>query len=67
MNFGRSIIIAELRGLKSQDVKKIQIFAVFGKNDPLLENVQNSVPKGFIATPMDVLCSNFVKFGSRKS
>jgi len=23
--------------------------------------------KGFIATPIDVLCSNFVKFGSQKS
>jgi len=28
---------------------------------------QNSVPKGFMATPIDVLCSTFVKFGWRKS
>ena len=30
------------------------------------KNVQNSVPKVFIATWIDVLCSNFVKFGLRK-
>jgi len=38
----------------------------FGKNDPLRENFQNSVPKGFIATLIDVLCSNFVKYGQRE-
>jgi len=51
-------------GLKSQDVEKEFHFCVFlEKNDPLRGNFQNSVPKGFIATPIDVLCSNFVKFG----
>jgi len=40
------------------------IFCVFfEKNDPLQENFRNFVSKGFIATPIDVLCSNFVKFG----
>jgi len=39
---------------------------LFWKNDPLQENFQNSVPKGFIATPIYVLCSNFVKFGRRE-
>ena len=38
----------------------------FAKNDPLLEDFQNSVPKVFIATPIDVLCSNFVNFGRRE-
>ena len=52
--------------LKSQDVEKNSIFCVFWKNDPLRENFQNSVPKGFIATPIDMLCSNFVKFGQRE-
>jgi len=36
------------------------------KNNPVRANFQNSVPKGFIATPIDALCSNFVKFGRRK-
>jgi len=46
--------------------KKIRFFALFWKNDPLRENFQNSVPKGFIATPIDELCSNFVKFDWRE-
>jgi len=29
------------------------------KNDPLRGNFQNSVPKVFIAQPIDVLCSNW--------
>jgi len=51
-------------GLKSQDVEKI--FSSFLKNDTLRENLQNFVPKGFIATPIDVLCSNFVKFSRQE-
>ena len=31
-----------------------------------MENFQNSVPKGFIATPIDVLCSNFLESGRRE-
>jgi len=46
-------------GLKSQDVEKIIFFSFSGKNDPLRESFQNSVPKGFIASPIDVLCSHF--------
>jgi len=53
-------------GLQSEDVEIIQIFEVLLKNDTLRENFQNCVPKGFIATPIDVLCSNFVKFGRRE-
>jgi len=53
-------------GLKSHDVEKNDFFCVFWKNDHLLENFQNTVPKVFIPTPMGVLCSNFVKFGRRE-
>jgi len=53
--------------LKSQDVEKsMTFFAFFWKSDPLREICQNSVPKVVIATPIDVLCSNFVKFGQRE-
>jgi len=38
----------------------------FLKNDPLQENVQNSVPKGFITTQIHVLCADFVKFGRQE-
>jgi len=50
-------------GLKSQYVEKMLNFLRFGENNPIRENFQNSVTKGFIKTPIDVLCSNFVKFG----
>ena len=40
-------------------------FLRFWKNDPIRGKFQNCVPKGFIPTPIDVLCSNFVKFGWR--
>ena len=43
-------------GLKSQDIEKIDILRFFWKNDPFRENFQNCVPKGFIATPINVLC-----------
>jgi len=43
-------------GLKSQDVKNVlEIFAFFGK--------MTHYSKAFFATLIDVLCSNFVKFG----
>ena len=32
----------------------------------LRENFQNAVLRGFIATPIDVLCSNVVKFGRQE-
>ena len=38
------------------------IFAFLQKR-PITVKFTNSVPKVFIATPIDVLCSNFVKFG----
>jgi len=63
MHFRRSIIIAELWQLKTQDVEKSHILRFFLKNDPLREIFQNSVPAVFIALPIDMLCSNCVKCG----
>jgi len=34
-----------------------------GKNDPLQEDVENFVPKGFTTSQNHVLCANCVKFG----
>jgi len=54
-------------GLKSQVVEDfVDKFALFEKNNPLRGSLQNSVPKGFIATPIHVLYVNFVKFGRPK-
>jgi len=47
----------------SRKTLKTMFFRFLWKNDPLLEHFQNLVPKGFIAIPIDALCSNFVKFG----
>jgi len=46
-------------GLSRKTLKKYFFFC-------FTENLQNSVRKGLIASPIDVLCSNFVKFGRRK-
>ena len=46
--------------------EKLPFLRFFWKNDPLPENIQNSIPKAFIASPIDVLCSNFSKFGRRE-
>jgi len=46
-------------------LKTCEIY-VFWKNDPLRENFKNSVTKVLIASPIDMLCTNFVKFGRRK-
>jgi len=42
--------------------KKCPFLFFFWKNDPLRGNLQNSVPKGFTASPIDMLCANFVEF-----
>jgi len=48
-------------------LKKIsKCLRFFGKTTPYRNFFQNSVPTGFIATPIDVLCSNFVKYGRRE-
>ena len=46
-------------GVKSQDIENLH----FGEKWPIGINFQNSVSKVFIATLIDVLCSNFMKFG----
>jgi len=47
--------------------KKLIFLRFFLENRPLTEKIfKNSVPKIFIATPIDVLFSNFVKFGSQE-
>jgi len=65
MDFRLSIVTAELCRPEVARRGKNRFFCVW-KNDTLQENVQNSVLKGFVATAIDVLCSNFVKFGRRK-
>ena len=64
MSFRRSIIIAELWPSEvARSWKKI----IFLETRLLTgKYLKNSVPKGFISSPIDVLCSNFVKFGQRK-
>jgi len=41
----------------------IEKLAFFEESDPLRENFQNFVPKGFTVSQIHVLCANFVKFG----
>jgi len=55
MNFRRSIIIAELWQPEVARHGKVLNFAFFRKTTPY-----------GIASPIDVLCSNFVKFGRRE-
>jgi len=47
-------------GSRWQFYRKIYLF---GKNDPLQEDFQNFVPKGFTTSQIHVLCANFMKFG----
>ena len=51
---------------RNRKTLKKSLLRFVGKNDPLREVFPNSVPKGFIAAPIDVLCSNFAKFGRRE-
>ena len=64
-NFRRSVIIKELWRPEVARLGKMR-FCAFWKNDLIRENCQNSVPTEFIATPIDVLCSIFIKFGRRE-
>ena len=66
MNFHWFVIIAELWRPEIARGWKKSICLRFGENDTLRQNFPNFVPQGFIATPIDVLCSNYVKFGRRK-
>jgi len=68
--YGMSIIVAELwrPEVGSTVVENVcENLRLFGKNDSLRKSFQNSVAKGFIATPIDVLCSNFVKFDRQET
>ena len=56
-------MIAEL--WRCEVARRWKNFAFFGKTTPR-ENFQNFVQKGFIASPIDVLCSNFVKYERRE-
>jgi len=67
MSFRRSVTVAELWW---PEVARLGNFSrnfawLFLEKRPLTGNFQNSVPKRFTASPIDVLCSNFVKFGRR--
>ena len=66
VSFRRSVIISELWRPEVARVEKVSTFGVFLEKRPLRGNVQNSVPKRFTASPIHVLCANFVKFGGRK-
>ena len=63
VSFHRSISLGSYCGLKSQVVGNFGQNLRCWKNDPLRGNFQNSVLKEFIASPIHVLCANFVQFG----
>jgi len=47
-------------------LKKSNFLNFFEMEKRPRENFENYVPKGFIASPIDVLCSDFMKFGRRE-
>ena len=64
MSIHRSISLGSYRPLKSEVVCDVfKKHAFLEKNDPLLEDFENFVPKGFTTSQIHVLCANFVKFG----
>jgi len=66
VNFHRSIIVADLW---RPEVTKLGFFCeilAFLEKRPLLENFRNSVPREFTASLINVLYSDFVKFGRRE-
>ena len=64
--FPRSVIIAELWRPEVKIKIFREIFSFSWKKRPIQVKFSKLVPKVFIATPIDVLCSNFVKFGQRE-
>ena len=67
MNFRRSVIFTELwRPEVAKRAKNFHKCLRFGDKRPLMVKCQNSLPKVFIATPIDVMCKNFVKFVRRE-
>ena len=65
VSFHRSTLLGSYGGRKSLKIFR-EKFPPFGKNDPLRENFQNFVPKGFIATQIHMLLANFVKFSCQE-
>jgi len=63
MNFRRSIFTAELWRSEVARRLKVSFFAFFLEKRSLTGNFQNSVSKGVIMTSIDVLSSNFAKYG----
>ena len=64
VTFPRFISRGSYGALKSEVVEAfLSKVAFLEKNDPLRENFQNFVPKGFTISRIHVLCANFVKFG----
>ena len=53
-------------GLKWQDVKFLGLFCVFFRKRPLTVQFSKFCSESVIATPIDVLCSNFVQFGRQE-
>jgi len=66
VNFRQSVIIAELWLPEVARRKIFEKFLRFWEKRPLTVKVSKICLKVFIATPIDVLCSNFVKFGRRE-
>jgi len=63
MSFRDLYSFRRYRGLKSEVVEDFSQKVAFLKKDPLRENLQKFVSKGFTASQIHVLCANFVKFG----
>jgi len=62
--FPRFVIISEISQPEVQSLSRLSPKScLFGKKDPLWEDFQNLLTKGFIVTQIHVLCVNFVKFG----
>ena len=61
VTFHRSISLGSYRRIKSESFGRKWVFGE--KNDPLQEDFENFVLKGFTISQIHVLCTNFVKFG----
>ena len=63
-DFPRFVIISQISRPEVGSLSRCyQKTCAFGKNDPLPEDFENFVLKGFTISQIHVLCANFVKFG----
>jgi len=63
-DFQRFVIISEKSRPEVQSrVKHFRAKVAFSEKDPLRQDFQNLVPKGFTISKIHVLCANLVKFG----